>query len=222
MRDGGVTYLVHARQPRLNLLRDVLYAIVGQLYPGVVGLVLVGDGDDNPAFFDLVSRMDGVGGVVVRPLPGPPDMAAAFHAGLQAVETEYCAFLDDLDLVYPRHAALLAGCIEGAPTAQGARGAVYAARGFLTPDGFMTDCKHRQPVTAAALVPTAMAPASFLLRSAELKRAGMVFDPVAGGDCRSALLAALPARLTVALVDQPVAEVRSIETSPWRLTEQPA
>ena len=210
MSERGVTFLIHSQAGRSSLLRDVLYAVVGQVHPEVTALVMMSDGDGNHASLDLVSRMDGLGGVQVRALTGPGEMAAAFNAGLVMVETEYCAFLGDLDLVYPRHAALLTGCLERAPGAHAAQGAAYASRGHLAPDGFITHRKQRQPIVAAASV---AAPAAFLLRTAKLQGAGTAFDTANGVDCRPALLERLAARAKVAVVDQPVAEVRSIEAS---------
>jgi hypothetical protein len=211
MSERGVTFLIHSQAGRSSLLRDVLYAVVGQVHPEVTALVMMSDGDGNHASLDLVSRMDGLGGVQVRALTGPGEMAAAFNAGLVMVETEYCAFLGDLDLVYPRHAALLAGCLERAPGAHAARGVAYAAAGRLAPDGFITHRKQRLPIATAAEVPSPVASAAFLLRTAELRRAGTAFDTATGVDCRLALLGRVVANRRVSVVEQPVAEVRSIE-----------
>lgn len=102
-----VSTIIRTRN-RLPLLREAVASVRGGSHP--THLVIVNDGGESPK-----SILDDLDRVTLVEHDSSRGRAEAMNAGVRAAETRYVAFLDDDDVHYPDHLAVLANAVQESP-----------------------------------------------------------------------------------------------------------
>lgn len=125
-------------------MRDVLYAIAAQVHPDTRALVMVDkiDPTATAAVEEVCARLARL-----------VDVSTSERI---AVATPYASYLDDVDLPYPGHAAVLCSQLQDSG-ANWASGSAYRVSGRLTEKGFIAEHKVVWPAASDAPVPVGRA-----------------------------------------------------------------
>jgi Glycosyltransferase like family 2 len=139
-----VEVVVTTRPGRIARLRDALYSVAAQTYPGVRAVVLLEGGDeaDTEAVHRLAHHLCGL--VEVRVVTGDDcqgDRTRLLLAQLDAARGELVCMLDDGDVLYPQFAAVLAPELAARPTLRAVHGLCVEAHGRDEEHGFVVDTK---------------------------------------------------------------------------------
>lgn len=221
-----LTVVVRSHPGRVGLLRDTLYSITAQQRVAARALVVLDSHDSahHAEVEGLRPRFDGLLEVdVIVGGNGGPGGAPAFNAGLDALTSRYCCFVDDGEVLYPRHAALLVGALEAQPGVAAAYGGGRRARGRLLAGVFVADAEetwHAEPSDQSQVLhQSCIALCATVLRTDALRHRGIRFDERVHDRGGWNLLRSVAMGSPMVAVDVTVCEHRMLggETATWPL-----
>jgi hypothetical protein len=132
-----VAYLVRYRAGHPAWLRDLLYAVAAQVQP-VDASILV-EGDAIPGQAEVEEMVQRMGDLVEARIAGDQNPAEA----LASIRAPYCSVLCEVDIPYPRQAAVLSAALRGEPAAGGVRGTGYLVQGQVRNGAYVALEKSR-------------------------------------------------------------------------------
>ncbi len=194
-----VAYVVRYRAGRAAWLRDLLYAVAGQVQPVVANILVEGDavaGQDEAK--EVVQRMGELveAGIVE---------GSSLREALASVRTPYCSVMEDVDIPYPRQAAVLSAALRGHPAAGGARGLGYMVRGQVRDGVYVAMEKQHWDISRSD---GTLALGAFMFRTEVLCEAARSGSLESHADTWEAVLGRFASAPGVATVDARVAERR--------------
>jgi hypothetical protein len=194
-----VAYVVRYRAGRAAWLRDLLYAVAGQVQP-VAANILV-DGDDVAGQDEAKEVVQRMGELVEAGIVGGSSLMEA----LASVRAPYCSVMEDVDIPYPRQAAVLSAALRAHPAAGGARGLGYLVRGQIRDGVYVAMDKQRWDISRSD---GTLVLGAFMFRTEVLHEAARSGSLESPGDTWEAVLGRLASAPAVATVDARVAERR--------------
>lgn len=191
-----VAYLVRYRAGHAAWLRDLLYAAAAQVQPVAARILVEGDAVAGETEAEQVVQR--LGELVEAEIVGDSSLGEA----LGSVRAPVCSVMAEVDLPYPRQAAMLSAALRAQPAAGGVRGLGYLVRGELRDGVYIAMEKQRWDGPGSDGTPVLGA---LMFRTEVLREAERSWSL---GDGWEAMLTRLASAPEVARVDARVAERR--------------